>query len=193
MIEIMLNRGFDDLSGFDANVDVANESNISCEVFEKKTRMNFKVCKCKLMGMNCKNRGAVELSGEEMEWIKEHDYLGSIISENGERFTDMKSRIAKSNSVANEIFQICTLTELANIRLVYVRLLMQACLDGKIKYGCALWNVTKYKSSQHNLNAIKPRLLKRVLQVPSSTPSAAIQFEFGVNDLTLELSWLCIR
>ena len=31
----------DDLSGFDANVDVANESNISCEVFEKKTRMNF--------------------------------------------------------------------------------------------------------------------------------------------------------
>ena len=186
---IRLNRMtfVDDLSGFDASTDVANESNISCEVFEKKTRLNFKVCKCKLIGMNCKKRGAVELNGEEMEWVKEHVYLGSIISENGERYSDMKSRTSKSNSVANEIVQICTLTELADVRLVYVKLLMESCLDSKIKYGCALWNITKYKTSQSKLNIIKPSLLKRVLQVPSSTPSAAIQFEFGVNDLTLEV------
>ena len=177
----------DDLIGFNSNTEVANDSNITYEVFEKKSRLNFKVCKCKLMGMNCKKHGGVELNGEEMEWVKEHEYLGSIISENGERFSDMKSRMAKSNSVSNEIAQICIMTELANIRLMYVKLLMEACLDGKIKYGCALWNVTKYKTNQVKLNAIKPSLLKRVLEVPKSTPSAAVQLDFGVNDLTLEV------
>jgi hypothetical protein len=60
-------------------------------------------------------------------------------------------------------------------------------LDRKIKYGCALWNITKYKSSSEKLDKIYPNLLKRVLQIPQSTPSSAVQFEFGVNDLSLEI------
>ena len=31
-----------------------------------------------------------------------------------------------------------------------------ACLDSKVKFGSALWDVTKYKSMQVNLNCIKP-------------------------------------
>ena len=45
----------------------------------------------------------------------------------------------------------------------------------------------KYNSYQEKLDKIKPSLLKNVLQLPSATPSAAIQYEFGVNDLTLEI------
>ena len=82
--------------------------------------------------MNCKKGGSVFLNGEEMEQVKEHEYLGSIISANGERYADMKSRISKANSVSNEIEQICKTTELANIRLRYVKLLSNSCLD-KIK------------------------------------------------------------
>ena len=111
----------------------------------------------------------------------------SIISSNGERFSDMNSRITKSNSVANEIYQICETTELSDVRLRYVKLLTGSCLESKIKFGCALWNIMKYKSSREKLNVIEPSLLKRVLQVPASTPSAAIQFDFGVNDLSLEV------
>ena len=64
---------------------------------------------------------------------------------------------------------------------------MNSCLDGKVKYGSALWDVLRYKSSQEKLDKIKPSLLKRVLQVPSATPSVAIQYEFGVNDLTIDI------
>ena len=114
-------------------------------------------------------------------------YLGTLISSNGERFAEMKSRIAKSNSVSNEIEQICKTPELSIIRLKYVKLLLTACLDSTIKFGSALWNVTKYKSTQSDLNGIKTNLLKRVLQLPSSTPSVAVQYEFGINDLTLDI------
>ena len=64
---------------------------------------------------------------------------------------------------------------------------LSACLDSKIKYGCALWNVMKSKKAVDDLNGIKPRLLKRVMQLPLSTPSAAVLYEFGVNDLALEV------
>ena len=88
--------------------------------------------------MNCKNGGSVLLNGEEMEKVKEHVYLGTLISSNGERFAEMKSRIAKSNSVSNEIEQICKTPELSIIRLKYVKLLLTAFLDSTIKVSSAL-------------------------------------------------------
>ena len=45
--------------------------------------------------MNCKKKGIVSLNNEEMEQVKEHVYLGTIISANGERYSEMKSRIQK--------------------------------------------------------------------------------------------------
>ena len=177
----------DDLIGFNGSIAIANESNVSSLVFERKTRLKFKVSKCKVIVMNCKKQGVVELNGEKMEQVDDHVYLGTIISSNGERFREMNARMTKSNSVANEIEQICKSPELSVLRLCYVKLLMDSCLDGQVKYGSSLWNITKYKSYRERLNKIKPNLLKRVLQVPSATPSAAIQYEFGVNDLTLEI------
>ena len=100
--------------GVNANIDVASDSSIKSEIFEKKTRLHFKVPKCKIMPMNCKNGGSVLLNGEEMEKVKEHVYLGTLISSNGERFAEMKSRIAKSNSVSNEIEQICKTPDCLN-------------------------------------------------------------------------------
>ena len=57
----------------------------------------------------------------------------------------------------------------------------------KVKFGCSLWNITKYKNTSEKLNNIKPSLFKQVLEVPSSTPSDAIQYEFGIVDLTLDI------
>ena len=186
---IVINRisFVDDLMGVNANIEVASDSSVKAEIFEKKTRLHFKVSKCKTMSMNCKKCGSVLLNGEEMEEVKEHVYLGTIISSNGERFAEMKARTAKSNSVSNEIEQICKTPELSIIRLKYVKILITACLDNSIKYGSALWNITKYKKTEGELNGIKTNLLKRVLQLPSSTPSVAIQYDFGINDLTLDI------
>ena len=129
----------------------------------------------------------ITLNKEIMEVVKEHKLLGTIISSNGERVTEMKKRMKQTNSVANEIVQICKETELARMRLRYVKLLVNACLDSKFKYGCALWNIMKHCQTIDDINRIKPKLLKRVLEIPNSTPSAAVQYEFGINDLSLEV------
>ena len=38
-----------------------------------------------------------------------------------------------------------------------------------------------------DLNKMKPNVIKRVLQLPLSTPSDAVQYDFGINDLTLDI------
>ena len=89
--------------------------------------------------------------------------------------------------MANEIVQICRETELSRIRLRFVKHLISACLDGKGKFGCALWNIVRRVKAIKDLNQIKPRLMKRVLEVPLSTPNTAIQYEIGINDLSIDV------
>ena len=56
-----------------------------------------------------------------------------------------------------------------------------------MKYGCALWDIRKSKKSIEEMNKLKPNIIKRVLQLPMSTPSDAVQYEFGVNDLSFDV------
>ena len=177
----------DDLAEFAKSENDTDEKSVSNEVFEKKTRLNFKISKCKVIAMNYKGTPDLNLDNEKMEVLEDHVYLGTIISRNGNRVKDMNDRLNKSKSVANEIVQVCKETELANVRLMYVKLLINSCLDSKIKYGCALWNILRSKMATQDLNKMKPALIKRVLQLPSSTPSDAILYEFGITDLSLDI------
>ena len=177
----------DDLAEFAKSESDTDEKSVSNEVFEKKTRLNFKISKCKIIAMNVKGKINMYLDDEQMEVVQDHVYLGTIISESGERIKDMQARMKKATSVANEIVQVCKETELADVRLRYVKLLINACLDSKVKYGSALWNILKRKKAIGDLNRMKPALIKRVLQLPASTPSDAILYEFGISDLSLEI------
>ena len=91
----------------------------------------------------------------------------------------------KTLSVCNEIVQILKTTELSRIRLRHVKILSNACMDAKVKYGCAVWN--KLSNGQvKELNSLKVNMLKRVMELPFSTPSTVMQYEFGVTDLELD-------
>ena len=177
----------DDLFQVTKSVAATEERNINNEIFELKSRLNFKTSKCKLMPMNCPETVELYLDGESMEVVDDHIYLGTIVSRNGLRIKDMLDRIKKSKSVANEIVQICHEPELSRICLKYVKVLLNSCLDMKVKYGCALWDLRKSKKSIEEMNKLKPNIIKRVLQLPTSTPSDALQYEFGVNDLSLDI------
>ena len=163
------------------------ERNISNETFERKNRLNFKTSKCKLLVTNGSKQIDLYIDGERLEVVDDHVYLGTIVSSNGLRVNDMLDRIKKSKSVANEIVQICKEPELLQVSLWYVKMLMSACLDSKVKYGCALWNLMNHNKAVEEVNRMKPNVIKRVMQLPSSTPSDAVQYEFGINDLSLDI------
>ena len=56
---------------------VTNETCVNSEVFEKKTRLNFKLSKCKVIIMNSKSGTNVVMKGEVLENVVEHIYLAA--------------------------------------------------------------------------------------------------------------------
>ena len=64
-------------------------------------------------------------------------------------------------------------------------MVMNACLDSKVKYGCGVWNRIN-GTQEKELNEMKTKLIKRVLEVPYSTPSSIVKYEFGLTDPDLD-------
>ncbi len=166
-------------------IDVITSS--ACiEVFQSETRLRFKPPKCKLMVMNEKEEIADSIGRVFLEKVLLHIYLGTIISKNGKRNEEISSKIAAARSVSNELVQILKSTDLSVMRLMFVDMLVKSCLDSTIKYGCAVWNKLNIGQSKE-VNLIKVNLIKRVLELPFSTPSIAVQYDFGIVDLDLEV------
>merc|ERR1712062_788969 len=113
-------------------------------------------------------------------------YLGTIISSDGTRTSEFKSKMKETNSVCNEIVQILKMTELSSVRLRYVILLANACVNSKIKDGCAVWDCLD-ETQKKTMNDVKIKMMKRGLAMPYSTPTNAIKYEMGVTDMYLEV------
>ena len=160
-------------------------SSARSEVFQDETRLKFKPPKCKIMVMNQNENIEDDISGTVLVIVVDHEYLGTIISNDGTRNAEINRRIKETKSVSNEIVLILKTTELSKVRLKYVGMLSNACLDAKVEYGCGVWN--KLNSTQEKeINELKVKLIKRVLELPYSTPSSVVKYEFGITDLDLD-------
>ena len=160
-------------------------SSARSEVFQKETRLNFKPPKCKIMVMNQTEQIEDDIGGKILEQVVDHEYLGTMISNDGTRNKEIERRISDARSVSNEIVQVLKTTELSRVRLKYVGMLSNACLDAKVKYGCGVWNELNTRQEK-DLNDLKVKVMKRVLELPYSTPSSGVKYEFGLMDLDLD-------
>ena len=160
-------------------------SSARLEVFEDETGLHFKPPKCKLMVMNENEDIKDHIGAYELLKVLLHEYLGTMISCDGLRNDEIKSRINKTRSVCNEIVQILKTTELSRLRLRHVTMLSNVCVDAKVKYGCGVWNELS-NGQIKELNSLKVNMLKRAIELPYSTSTSVIQYEFGVTDLELD-------
>ena len=76
------------------------------ENFEKTNRIKFKPCKCKIICCNCTPTEDVKMNNAILEVVKEHEYLGTIISA-VDRRKDLEKRVKDCKGVLNEITEIC--------------------------------------------------------------------------------------
>ncbi len=189
IVENVLIKGLtfiDDIIEFSRTIFDVICSLVSDEVFEKESRLRFKPPKCKIM-TNCDIEGVIfVLNNIKLDVVDYQKYLGTIIEMIG-RNKDILKRISDSQGVINEIVQICKSPEIATHRLKFVNLLIQACLCGKVKYGCEMWDELSNKQKD-DIDEMKVKTIKRVLEVSYSVPSAAVKYDFGLIDLSLEIA-----
>ena len=183
-VEIPRTVFVDDLLELARNWMDANMGTVSNEIFERKNRLYFKPSKCKVICINCRDDN-IELNGVALEMVREHKYLGTIVENKG-RVADIRKRINDCQGVLNEIVLICKEGGITVIGLKFVILLIDSCFKSKFKHGCEVWDEFN-KKDRHTINALIPNMIKRVMQLPRSTPSNAIIHDFGIVDLELDI------
>ena len=120
-------------------IDIIRDSAL-IEVFQHETRLKFKPSKCKLLVMNGKEEISDSIGKVNLEKVAAYVYLGTIVSINDKRNEEITSKIAAARAVSNEIVLIMKSVELSIVRFSFVDVLMNACLDMKLKYGSGVWN-----------------------------------------------------
>ena len=155
------------------------------ETTEKTNRTEYKPSKCKVMFMNCVPTDEIKMNGVLLDVVKDHEYLGSVISDKG-RKKDLGKRIKDCKGVSNEIVEVCKTGGVSELRCTFMRLLIDACFKSKFKHGCESWDMFTNKDVQ-TINCQIPGMCKRIMELPGSTPTDAILHDLGLVDLDLEI------
>ena len=86
----------------------------------------------------------------------------------------------------NEIVELCKTEAVGNYRFRYMNTLLNSCFLKKFEHGCEAWGSITKKDILV-INWLIPQTIKRVLELPRSTPTNAVKHDFGVVDLTNEV------
>ena len=160
----------DDVVEVSRSVRLSDINNITHEVFQKENRIKYKSSKCKVVATGKLEEGYVQvMNNESIEMKESHKYLGTMVSKKG-RKEDFENRVNQTSGVVNEVVEICKRSELSVVRLQYIRILINACVDMKLKYGCEFWDKLN-KKQVDTIDKIKVNMMKRILELPYSTPS----------------------
>ncbi len=176
----------DDLLELSRSVFETQVSCVSDEVFENQHRIDWKPIKCKVMPMNIKiEEETIMLNEEYLEIVCEHKYLGTLVADKG-RVSDMHKRINDSKGVLNEIVEIFKSDAVGAYRFKYMFTLLNSCFLKKFKHGCEVWD-SMCNKDRDKINRLVPQTIKRILELPRSTPTNAIRHDFGLIQLQSEV------
>ena len=134
----------------------------------------------------------IEISSEEIEDICDNEckmeesaqekYLGDTISEDGRNIHNIKSRVAKGTGIISKILSILDGVPFGQYYFEVALILRESLLLSSILCNSESWyNVTKAELDL--IESVDIQFLRRILNVPKSTPKEMIYLELGCTPL----------
>ena len=87
----------DDLAFLSVNVDHLQEKTYRLERYAKQTGLTINTSKTQVMSINTTPTAPVTVNGEPLEFVQDFTYLGSLISNGGQKY--IKARLGKARCV----------------------------------------------------------------------------------------------
>ena len=180
----------DDLLDLSESASDAEEANLHATVFSQLKKMLFNSQgKCKGMIVNKKSSDAqptMFARDKIIEILSEIDYLGDIFQQNGKNSELVKDRLKRGLQVILKIEAIMAETQFGKHTIEVSLLLYRALFLSSILFNSQAWrNLTKPDFSK--LQTLQLRLLKKLVNAPSSISSSFIYLELGVLPIKYEI------
>ena len=157
--------------------------------FTKKKRLSLSFDKCHIMIINKKigqKIPSLQIGENEMSRKRTVKIVGDNFNERGTNTDLIKERVNKGRSCIVNSFAICSELTLGIFSLQVQTLLYHAVFVSSVLFNSQTWTrltISDYK----NLQTIQLRYLKRIMQVPKSTPNVSVSLELGVLPISKEI------
>merc|ERR1712080_78282 len=163
----------DDILKLETNVENLNEANKFYETFQNNNEMEFHKTKSKIV-TNEKVAKKILLNSEEIESTNQYKYLGDIITEDDKYDTMIKTRSNEILGITAELMSINNNITKDTKYMESISLYMNSIILTKLLNNAEMWhNLTT--ANKEKLQTIQDTALKRLLKMPTSTPSIPLR------------------
>ena len=111
--------------------------------------------------------------GEPLKVEETFKYLGDTFNSKGDNVALCKHRVCKSVGSIIEIISLCKETNFGKHQIRSMMVTYQSVFPPRLIYNCESWSNLTHKNIS-NLQGAQLNFLTRVMEVPKSTPTAAL-------------------
>ena len=165
----------DDIVRLETNATNLNKANKINEVYQNIKRMEFH--QDKTVCMTLKERDQINLNNREIKNVKIYKYLGDVITSDGKYDEMIKQRGNVITGATIEIINI--IKSIENINIQKIITYYNAIILSRLTYNAEAWGELT-QSNREALEKIQKKALKRLLNLPQSTPSKGLLHELGI-------------
>ena len=121
----------------------------------------------------------------ELESVDKYTYLREVLTTNGKLEEHIKSKESKINGLVNQIRAMSKETLMNRMSLDPQLTLFESTVIPTLLYGCETWSLGK--TIEGKLEQLQLKSLRRILQVPKSTPIPAFYIEAGILPIKYQI------
>ena len=179
----------DDTTTIDSNAADSTSSHRQVVQFARKKRLTFSHEKCIVLIINQTKKDkipALSIDDKELKVEKNSKLLGDVINSRGDYSDLIAERVSKAKTSIISAFALCHECTLGVYSVQSLLLIYRTVFLSALLYNSQTWaNLTK--NNMENLQCVQLRFLKRILEVPLSTPNTMIYLELGVLPIEAEI------
>lgn len=124
---------------------------------------------------------SIKYNGLSLEFVRDYTYLGVVFSASGLFKLTLEKSLLKGKSALGAIWQILTAGRINNWTATLR--LYSTMVASTVLYGSGMWAL----NHMHEVEKIQTLFLKRLLQLPNSTPGYVLRLESGTTRIDRDI------
>ena len=179
----------DDMLDVSESSDDAETAHLNATAFSFKKKLRYSLPKCEGMMINGRKSEPLPcmyLEGEKIKHVSHTKYLGDVFQQNGKNDELIKDRLGRGTKVMLKIDAIMAETQFGKHTLIVSLLLYRALFLASVLFNSQAWrNLTEKNFTA--LQSLQLRLLKKLVNAPSSISNSFLFLELGVLPIKYEI------
>ena len=186
-VEIKSMEFVDDIADPNSDEISAKFSNRIVEQIQFEKRLTLSAEKCELLKINSKCNGEnLTVNNEKIKLVNVAKYLGDSFNSKGSYADLCKERVDRARGSTHELLALCREVTFGTQQIETMLILYQSIFLPRLIYNCESWSNLKTKDYQA-LQSVQLSYLRSVMEVPGSTPIAALFLELSVLPIKFEI------